>query len=98
MILHPTAKIGRDCKIGPNVSIGIECVIDDGARISNSVLLHRVKARLLVASTVRVGTLKDLSSSISNGLLLCAGEELCARGGQHHRLGLLHRQVGAHRQ
>lgn len=27
-----------------------------------------------------------------------AGEELCARGGQHHRLGLVHRQVGAHRQ
>ena len=46
VILHPSAKIGRDCKIGPNVSIGIECVIEDGARISNSVLLHRVKARL----------------------------------------------------
>ncbi len=45
VILHPSAKIGRDCKIGPNVSIGIECVIEDGARISNSVLLHRVKAR-----------------------------------------------------
>lgn len=27
-----------------------------------------------------------------------AGEELCARGGQHHRLGLFHRPVGAHRQ
>ncbi len=45
VILHPSAKIGRDCKIGPNVSIGIECVIENGARISNSVLLHRVKAR-----------------------------------------------------
>lgn len=42
-IVHPTAKIGRDCKIGPNVSIGIECEIDDGVRISNAVLLHRVK-------------------------------------------------------
>ena len=67
MILHPTAKIGRDCRIGPNVSIGIECVIEDGARISNSVLLHRVKARLLVSSVVRVGTCKDLSSLISGG-------------------------------
>lgn len=44
-IVHPTAKIGRDCKIGPNVSIGIECEIDDGVRISNAVLLHRVKVR-----------------------------------------------------
>lgn len=42
-IVHPTAKIGKDCKIGPNVSIGIECEIANGVRISNSVLLHRVK-------------------------------------------------------
>ncbi len=41
-IVHPTAKIGKDCKIGPNVSIGIECEIGDGARITSSVLLHRV--------------------------------------------------------
>lgn len=42
-IVHPTAKIGKDCQIGPDVSIGLECVIGDGVRISNSVLLHRVK-------------------------------------------------------
>ena len=42
-IVHPTAKIGNDCQIGPDVSIGLECVIGDGVRISNSVLLHRVK-------------------------------------------------------
>lgn len=41
-IVHHTAKIGKDCKIGPNVSIGIECEIGDGARITSSVLLHRV--------------------------------------------------------
>lgn len=45
-IVHPTAKIGKDCKIGPNVSIGIGCEIGDGVRITGSVLLHRVKARL----------------------------------------------------
>ena len=44
-IVHPTAKIGNDCQIGPDVSIGLECVIGDGVRISNSVLLHRVKVR-----------------------------------------------------
>ncbi|KAK9810857.1 hypothetical protein WJX73_002434 [Symbiochloris irregularis] len=44
-IVHPTAKIGKDCRIGPNVSIGIECEIANGVRISNSVLLHRVKVR-----------------------------------------------------
>jgi mannose-1-phosphate guanylyltransferase len=42
-IVHPTAKIGKDCAIGPNVSIGIECEIGDGVRIRDSVLLHRVK-------------------------------------------------------
>lgn len=42
-IVHPSAKIGSDCQIGPDVSIGLECVIGDGVRISNSVLLHRVK-------------------------------------------------------
>ena len=42
-IVHPTAKIGQNCKIGPNVAIGIECEVADGVRISNSVLLHRVK-------------------------------------------------------
>ena len=42
-IVHPTAKIGQNCKIGPNVAIGIECEVADGVRISNSVLLHRVR-------------------------------------------------------
>lgn len=43
VIVHPSAKIGKDCKIGPNVSIGIECVLENGCRVANSVLLHRVK-------------------------------------------------------
>ena len=42
-IVHPSAKIGSDCQIGPDVSIGLECEIGNGVRISNSVLLHRVK-------------------------------------------------------
>ena len=42
-IIHPTAKIGSDCQIGPDVSVGLECEIGNGVRISNSVLLHRVK-------------------------------------------------------
>ena len=45
-IVHPTAKIGQHCKIGPNVSIGIGCEIANGVRISDSVLLHRVKVRM----------------------------------------------------
>ena len=43
VIVHPSAKIGKDCKIGPNVSIGIGCELENGVRVANSVLLHRVK-------------------------------------------------------
>ena len=37
-------RAGKGCKIGPNVSIGIGCELEDGVRVSNAVLLHRVKA------------------------------------------------------
>ncbi len=46
--MHPSAKIGKDCKIGPNVSIGIGCELENGVRVSNSVLLHRVKVGLRI--------------------------------------------------
>ncbi|CAK0785405.1 cytochrome c1 [Coccomyxa viridis] len=45
VIVHPSAKIGKDCKIGPNVSIGIGCELENGVRVANSVLLHRVKVK-----------------------------------------------------
>ena len=52
-IVHPSAKIGSDCQIGPDVSIGLECVIGNGVRISNSVLLHRVKVRYFICAVLR---------------------------------------------
>lgn len=52
VIVHPSAKIGKDCKIGPNVSIGIGCELENGVRVANAVLLHRVKVcALAVACT-----------------------------------------------
>ena len=45
VIIDASATIGEGCVIGPNVAIGIGCVIGDGVRISNSVLLHRVKVK-----------------------------------------------------
>lgn len=45
VIIDPTSQIGKDCKIGPNVSIGQGCEIGDGVRLSNCVLLHRVKVK-----------------------------------------------------
>ena len=50
--MHPSAKIGKDCKIGPNVSIGIGCELENGVRVANAVLLHRVKVALLYKQAV----------------------------------------------
>lgn len=30
VLVHPTAKIGNGCRIGPNVTIGPDCIIEDG--------------------------------------------------------------------
>ena len=49
VIVHPSAKIGKDCKIGPNVSIGIGCELENGVRVANAVLLHRVKVHTLLS-------------------------------------------------
>jgi len=43
VIIHPTAKIAPNAKIGPNVYIGANCEIENGARVSNSILLEKVK-------------------------------------------------------
>jgi mannose-1-phosphate guanylyltransferase len=39
VLVHPTAKIGKDCKIGPNVVIGPDVVIEDGVCMSRTTLL-----------------------------------------------------------
>lgn len=30
VLVDPTAKIGNGCRIGPNVTIGPNCIIEDG--------------------------------------------------------------------
>lgn len=30
VLVHPTATLGTGCRIGPNVTIGPNCVIEDG--------------------------------------------------------------------
>lgn len=43
VLIHPSAKIGKDCLIGPDVTIGSNCVVRDGVRISNSAIMEDVK-------------------------------------------------------
>lgn len=45
VLVHPTAKVGAGCKLGPNVVIGPGCVVEDGARIVRSTLLQGSKAK-----------------------------------------------------
>lgn len=44
-IIDETAKIGKDCLIGPNVAIGKFCEIGDGVRLANCVILNRVQIK-----------------------------------------------------
>lgn len=40
VLVHPTATIGIGCRIGPNVTIGPKCVIEDGKiELKNSLRL-----------------------------------------------------------
>lgn len=36
VMIHPTAKVSKDAVVGPNVSIGPNCVVEAGARIKDS--------------------------------------------------------------
>ena len=79
--MHPSAKIGKDCKIGPNVSIGIGCELENGVRVANAVLLHRVKVPALPL-------IQLLSLCSSAGRRLPSGDVLLWLGSA--ALGLLH--------
>ncbi|CAM1154068.1 GMPPB (predicted) [Pycnogonum litorale] len=39
VLLHPSAKIGKNCRIGPNVVIGPDVVIDDGVCIKRCTIM-----------------------------------------------------------
>jgi mannose-1-phosphate guanylyltransferase len=40
VLIHPTAKVGKGCRIGPNVAIGANVVIEDGVRIVSSTIFE----------------------------------------------------------
>jgi len=39
VMVHPSAKIGKNCLIGPYVTIGPNCVVEDGVRIKRTTML-----------------------------------------------------------
>ncbi|CDS14396.1 Putative Mannose-1-phosphate guanyltransferase [Lichtheimia ramosa] len=54
VMVHPTAKIGKNCRIGPNVVIGPNVEIGDGVRLQRCVVLQgaKVKDYAWVQSTI----------------------------------------------
>lgn len=45
LLKHPSAKIGKDCLIGPYVSIGPNVVVEDGVRLKRTSLFSGVTVR-----------------------------------------------------
>jgi len=43
VLVDSSAKLGEGCIIGPNVTIGPNCVIEDGVRLKNCVILEGVR-------------------------------------------------------
>eukprot|EP00299_Pterocystis_sp_00344_P009359 c3916_g1_i1.p1 GENE.c3916_g1_i1~~c3916_g1_i1.p1 ORF type:complete len:153 (+),score=41.48 c3916_g1_i1:2-460(+) len=54
VLIHPSAKIGNGCCLGPDVVVGPSVVIDDGVRVSGSTLLEGcvIKKHSWISSSV----------------------------------------------
>jgi len=54
VLVDETAKIGKGCVLGPNVTIGKNCTIEDGVRITDTTVLEGViiRANSLVKSSI----------------------------------------------
>ena len=53
-IIDESAKVGSNCRIGPNVSVGAGCVIGDGVRLKNCTIMRgsHVKSHACVSSSI----------------------------------------------
>jgi len=45
VMVHPTAKVGRGCMLGPSVVIGPNCLIEDGVRLEGVTLMTDVRVQ-----------------------------------------------------
>ena len=87
VICDPSAKVGEGCHIGPEVTIGPGCVIEDGVRLSRCILLEGV--RVCAHSTVQnsilgwkssVGKWTRVEGVCVLGLDVHVGDELFVNG------------------
>ncbi len=88
VMMHPTAKVGKNCRIGPNVVIGHGCVIGDGVRLQRCVLLEdsKVTEHAWIKSTIvgwrsTVGRWARLENVTVLGDDVTIGDEIYVNGG-----------------
>ncbi|KPI34811.1 Mannose-1-phosphate guanyltransferase [Cyphellophora attinorum] len=88
VMVHESAKIGKNCRIGPNVVIGPGCVVGDGVRLQRCVLLEdsKVKDHAWIKSTIvgwrsTVGRWARLENVTVLGDDVTIGDEIYVNGG-----------------
>jgi mannose-1-phosphate guanylyltransferase len=88
VMVHESAKIGKNCRIGPNVVIGPGCVVGDGVRLQRCVLLEdsKVKDHAWIKSTIvgwrsTVGRWARLENVTVLGEDVTIGDEIYVNGG-----------------
>lgn len=88
VLIHPSAKIGKNCKIGPNVVIGPDCVVGDGVRLTRTAILEgsNIKDHAWVHSTIvgwhsSVGRWARLENVTVLGDDVHVGDEVYINGG-----------------
>jgi mannose-1-phosphate guanylyltransferase len=98
VLIDPSAKIGKGCKIGPDVVIGAGCVVEDGVRLARCILLDgvRVCAHCVVLDSIlgwrsTVGSWTRVEGVSVLGEDVHIGEELCINGA----LILPHKEIQA---
>jgi len=97
VVLHESATIGAGCKLGPDVVVGPRCVVEEGARLRNCILLEgsRVCAHAVVLDSIvgwkaAVGRWTRIEGVSVLGEDVHVGPELCINGA----LILPHKAIG----
>lgn len=90
--IHPTAKIGNNCHIGPGVIIGKNCVIEDNVVVrNNSVIEHdcHIGSSSVINSLSNIGYGSVIGERvmIQSGVIIGnEGYGFAADGAEHHRI------------
>ena len=88
VLVDPTARIGHGCVIGPDVTIGPRCVIEDGVRLKRTTLLNDVKIcshawvdNSIIGWKSTVGRWARLNDTTVLGEDVHVGDEMYVTGG-----------------